>query len=293
MTRASENRVVRLPDGRRLSYSVWGPERGPAIVLMHGWPGCRLLGLQFAAVAQAKAICLVIPDRPGIGRSEPCKGRRLLDWPGDVKVLGEALGIDRFAVVGYSGGAPYALACANRLSEFITGVAVVSGLGPLDSSEAMAVLPRHVQAMFSICRVVPEAARMPAAFMAVAARYVPRFAAFQSRLVCASSDRDVLAREHVVKNMRMEYIEAFRQGVNHVAEEVSIFARPWGFPLQGLPKGIRLYHGEEDRFVPVALARLVARALPGCRCRFISGAGHFWIIDHFGEVIDDLLSNVD
>jgi len=290
-TRTEERHTIVLPDGRRLSYGVWGCAGGPPVFLMHGWPGCRLLGLQFAESARATGVLLIVPDRPGIGGSDPLQGRTLLDWPSDIEMLADSLGVDRIVVAGYSGGAPYALACAYSLKGRVTGVAVISGLGPLDSAGAMACMPPHLRAIFSLCRTVPHAARVPAALMAMGAQRFPRLTAYQTMLASPASDRAVLARGRVLENMRREYREAFRQGVRHVAYEVSLFAAPWGFPLNGLPAGVRIYHGEADRFVPARLARRLSAAIPGCRPRFLPAAGHFWIIDHFGEVLEDLMTS--
>lgn len=285
-----ERHTLELPGGRRLCYGVWGRPGGPPVFLMHGWPGCRLLGLQVAESARAKGVLLVVPDRPGIGGSDPLHGRTLLDWPSDIEAVADSLDLGPISVAGYSGGAPYALACAYRLKGRVTGVAVISGLGPLDSPGAMASLQPHLRAVFSLCRTVPQAARVPPVLMALGARRFPRLTAYQTMLASPAADRAVLARRRVFENMRREYMEAFRQGVRHLAYEVSLFAAPWGFPLHELPAGVRIYHGEADRFVPAVLARRVSRAIPGCRPRFLPGAGHFWIIDHFGEVLDDLIT---
>ncbi len=62
-----------------------------------------------AAQARKTDIRLIGIDRPGMGRSQFQKRRCLLDWPDDVMELADYLGIERFAVLGVSGGGPYAL----------------------------------------------------------------------------------------------------------------------------------------------------------------------------------------
>ena len=71
---------------------------------------------------------VVIPDRPGIGRSDPLEGRTLADWPKDVEALADAFQISSFAVVGVSAGGPSAAACAALIPGRLSGVALVSSM---------------------------------------------------------------------------------------------------------------------------------------------------------------------
>jgi pimeloyl-ACP methyl ester carboxylesterase len=72
-----------------------------------------------AAVASLGIQYLVV-DRPGFGGSDPHPGRTVTDFADDVEQLADALG--RFAVVGVSVGAPYALACARATPDGGPGV---------------------------------------------------------------------------------------------------------------------------------------------------------------------------
>ena len=59
-------------------------------------------------------------DRAGVGFSDPQPGRALLDWPDGVWALANSLRLDRFAVLGTSGGGPYAAACCVALPDRIS-----------------------------------------------------------------------------------------------------------------------------------------------------------------------------
>ena len=116
---------VRLRDGRALAYAEWGDLHGPPVFFFHGSPLSRLWCPDEEAT-QAAGVHLVAVDRPGFGRSDLQPGRRLVDWPLDVAELADALGIDRFAVAGYSAGGPYAVACAALIGERVTRAGLVS-----------------------------------------------------------------------------------------------------------------------------------------------------------------------
>src|SRR5438132_13833586 len=70
-----------------------------------------------ADAAARHGVRLIAADRPGMGGSDHQPGRTVLDWPADVRVLADHLGLDRFAVLGYSGGVPFAAATAYRLAD--------------------------------------------------------------------------------------------------------------------------------------------------------------------------------
>jgi pimeloyl-ACP methyl ester carboxylesterase len=117
--------TVGLPDGRRLGYGEYGKRGGKPVLLFHGSPGGRQFDL---GKAVAKAGCwLFVLERPGIGLSDPKAGRRVLDWPIDVEAFVNHFGFDRFAVVGFSAGAPYALACGYALADRVPVVGLVCG----------------------------------------------------------------------------------------------------------------------------------------------------------------------
>ncbi len=286
MVSSEDLRTVVLPDGRQLAFAAWGSPGDPAMIFMHGWPGSRLCGRLLASAAAAKKVRLIVPDRPGMGRSDPQPGRSLLDMARDTAALADALDLDRFAVAGYSGGGPYALACAFLFPDRLSHVAVVSGLGPLASREALALLPPHLKMTFSLSRSLPAVARLPAGMISMGIRRLPELVGLQACLAASVEDRRVLARRAVFEALRAEYTEAFRQGSGAVADEVRLFSRPWGFPLEALPLEIRLYHGDGDRFIPVEMSRNLARGLPSARFQLMPGAGHFWIVDGFSHVLD-------
>ena len=60
------------------------------------------------ATAIAAGVVAIAPDRPGYGLSTFQKARTLAGWSRDVAELAGHLGLDRFAVVGISGGGPHA-----------------------------------------------------------------------------------------------------------------------------------------------------------------------------------------
>jgi pimeloyl-ACP methyl ester carboxylesterase len=108
----SADRTLRLGDGRRLGYAERGDPGGRPLLYFHGWPGARVEARLADEPAKAAGVRLVALDRPGMGFSDFQRGRTFVDWSADVVEVADALQLDRFAVLGISGGGPYAAACA-------------------------------------------------------------------------------------------------------------------------------------------------------------------------------------
>ena len=141
---ANTDLSIRLPDGRRLGYAEYGDPAGKPVLHFHGTPDSRLEGT-LPSVAEAAArlgVRLILPDRPGIGLSDFKPGRAILDWPADVLALADALNLPRFALMGLSGGGPYAAACAYKIPQRLTRVGIISGVAPPDMPGAMGLLDR-------------------------------------------------------------------------------------------------------------------------------------------------------
>ena len=73
---------------------------------------------------------LIVVERPGMGLSTYKPRRQILDWVDDVMEFADALHLEKFSVIGYSSGGPYALACALRIPERLNRVALISGDSP-------------------------------------------------------------------------------------------------------------------------------------------------------------------
>ena len=98
-----------------LTGASWGLQNMATLFFFHGFPSSRLEGAGVDKLVRRHNIRLISVDRPGFGLSTFQPGRRILDWPTDVEALATHLNLKRFAVLGGSGGGPYAVACAYSL----------------------------------------------------------------------------------------------------------------------------------------------------------------------------------
>ena len=189
------DKEIRLGDGRRLAFCEFGTVDGAPAFFFHGWPGSRLDFAPNHDAAVDAGVRVIAVDRPGIGGSDPQPGRRVLDWPTDVAELADSLGVERFAVLGFSFGGPYLRACAYALPDRITRAGLVSCLGPIDDPDAKRGMPPATRYGLTAARVSPWLARPMVWFtarQALAGKMIDRLSKSMP-----PSDAEVLRRRDV------------------------------------------------------------------------------------------------
>ena len=124
---------TKASDGRDLAYEVSGDPHGWPVFLLHGTPGSRMGPRPRSSLLYRLGVRLICHDRPGYGDSTRHEGRRVADVAEDVRSVADDLGLERFSVVGRSGGGPHALACAALLPDRVVRAAVLVGPAPPDA----------------------------------------------------------------------------------------------------------------------------------------------------------------
>jgi len=274
----AENRInlqIKLVDGRTLGYSEYGAPNGRPIFCFHGHPGSRLdlsgmIDDDCASELNARIIAI---DRPGHGLSSFKAKREILDWPDDVAELAEVLKLDRFAVLGISGGGPYAAACAFKIPQRLTATAIVSGMGPPESPGLKDGLS------WTFAGKSPVTRWFVLKLMSIGLRKNrDRFISEIQKSMEGPDKALIKKKPELVNGIIDTFSEALSLGTAGVSLEAGLYKRPWGFQLQDISSEIHLWHGNQDNNVLVSVGHHVADAIPNCHARFIDGAGHLTVI---------------
>ena len=124
---------LQLGDGRTLHAYDAGADDADgrlAVFWHHGSLNVGAPPEPLFPAAEELGIRWVSYDRPGYGGSTPSPDRGVAEAAAYASAVADALGIDRFALMGYSHGGSHALACAALLPERVLGVVSVAGLAP-------------------------------------------------------------------------------------------------------------------------------------------------------------------
>lgn len=281
----SDNRVVRLRDGRALCYAQYGAPDGFPVINAHGGLACRLDVAAADAAALEVGVRLISPDRPGIGGSDPKPGRTVLGWADDVAQLTALLAIDNFAVMGWSMGGQYAVAVGHALPSRTRRVAVIAGVLPLTEPGVFACLPTFDRYYTKWSQHSPIVARSCFRLMATSARVAPNWYGRLAARQLGSADAEVLRAEGFSAFARMS-AEALRN-TGGVAEEYRAWIRPWGFRPEDLAVPVDVWAGEQDQLIDSRWPAELARRIPGARLHRRPG-GHFLAHLHFREILHRL-----
>jgi pimeloyl-ACP methyl ester carboxylesterase len=279
--------VVVTKDGRRLTVEEWGDPHGHPVFLLHGTPGSRVGPRPRGAVLYRRGIRLLAYDRPGYGGSDRLVGRAVGDAAADVGAVADALGVDRFAVIGRSGGGPHALACAALLPHRVTRAAVLVGIAPRDAAglEWHAGMTPANRKAYAIADSGTDRLTEWYETRAAAARANPAsMMAFLDPQLSAA-DRRVVSDFGIKTMLESNFVEAFRESAAGWIDDTLAFITPWGFDLDRIEAPVLLWHGTEDVFAPIGHSRWLAERIRHAAFVVSRGAAHFGAVAVLPQVL--------
>lgn len=284
-SRDGQDGRLTLPDGRILSYCQYGTPDASPVFYFHGWPGSRREPGYF----DLSAIRLIAVDRPGYGGSSPAPGRTLGDWPADIAALADALDLERFGLVGLSGGGPYGAACAQALGERVAVCVLISALGPPEA-------PGMKDMPVRLLRMIGRSPGTSGVLLGLARRLILQQGnerlIMRLRKLRPHADRDMEALDpefltYLIASSR----EGVGQSTEGMASDARIYGETWPFSVSDIGCPLRIWHGKEDRVVPFSIAEHYAAHGSDAALHLREHEGHFSLVKHgLDEIIADLLA---
>ncbi len=269
---ASHVERERLPDGRYLGISWYGIPGGLPVLYFHGTPSSRVEASLIAADCSTAGIQLISIDRPGIGSSSPHRSHSVRRWAADIRALTDrlslSLGTNRFGLLTYSGGTPFALAAARFLPDRIPATAIMAPRVPGAPGVPSGVLDRDV---FRVRRNP----RIASWVMRSYRRRLQRSGAPPRRTVVdrlSAGDRAFAQNNY--HWLKESYLEATRCGVDGIIRDTSLMIWPWSLDLSRIETPVALWQGTHDHSAPVATSHFLQRRIPNCHLTIANPEGH-------------------
>jgi pimeloyl-ACP methyl ester carboxylesterase len=314
----ADSQTMTLPDGRTLGYAEYGHPEGYPLIYFHGYPSSRLEGEAAGPIARRRRIKLYTLDRPGFGLSTYDPDRKVMDWPNDVAAFAKHAGLERFAVLGGSGGGPYAIACARALpAETMTRVGLLAPAGPWDKAGIKDVMWSswftHLAAIYtpSLLRIVADGA-VGSARWAVGTNMVKGWIdqtleALTKKEQEESQKSEALGEGSTWKLLEDEtrpskttaqrrddtvriLLEAFAQGSEPSVQEARLLTTDWGFKFEDVAYDkIQIWHGTKDINSPISHIRWMAEHLQHADLVEYEDENHFAVVKHLDDIIGGLI----
>ena len=279
--------AVSTADGRTLAVAEAGAAGGPVLLSQHGSPGSGRLYRTEIEAAQRLGVRLLAYDRPGYGGSTPHPGRDIADAAEDVAAILDALGAERFATYGWSGGGPHALACAALLEGRCVAAATVAGVAPSDQPdlEFTAGMGEGNVGEFGAAREGREPLEVllrgeAAGLASVTADQLAE--AIAPHL--SPPDAAVLAGE-LAEHMHAMILGGLAPGIDGWLDDDLAFVKPWGFDVSAIDVPVSVWQGGDDLMVPGAHGRWLAAHVAGAESRLLPDEGHLTL---FANRIGDI-----
>jgi pimeloyl-ACP methyl ester carboxylesterase len=274
---------VRRGDGRVISVEIVGDPEGTPVLLCHGLADSRLAAQWLRPAAEQLRLRLIAPDRPGTGGTDRHELGQVADWVPDAMLVLDSLGVQAAAVLGISGGGPFAAACAARIPGRIRRLMLVAALGlPEWPNGGMATGERFA---LELARQAPGISSWSMERLAALARYRPDLFLRLAASAQPKADIQALRAPAMRESFLASYVEAFRRGSWGVGQDLRLLTRPWGIELGSIRVPTHVHHGDADMTVPVQHARRYADAIPGAQLQVYPGEGHFSILSRPEDVL--------
>lgn len=284
--------LVPLPDGRELAVDDLGDPGGAPVLYLHGAPDSRLSRHPDDALTAAAGVRLLAVDRPGIGRSTAHPGRTLGSVADDLAAVLAAVGVERAAVLGWSAGAPFAVALAARHPALVTAVGLVAPLVPVtayaDPAVAEAAGPGRRLFAEMAAEMAPDEVAAEVAPYLLPDPATPEAVAEQMDAEADPARADDLAGlpgggAHLVAAT----VEAVALGRAGLHEEVATQAAAPDVDLAAATAPATVWSGALDEVSPPAFGRWWAEVLGGDHV-VVPAAGHALALPRWTEVLRTL-----
>ena len=280
-----------MPDGRRISFAEFGDPRGRTVVWLHGTPGARRqIPHEARALAAAKHVRLVGIDRPGIGSSTPHVYPRIRSFAWDLDQVADALGIEDMAIIGLSGGGPYALAAGVELGDRVRAIGVLGGVAPTKGPDAIdgGLVALGVRLSWALhWGKVPLGMGLGALVRAVRPLGSPALDLFAR--VSPEGDRRLLGRPELKAMFLDDLFNGSRRQFQGPIADVIAFTKDWGFVAGDVRVPVVWWHGDADHIIPFSHGVHMVARLPQATLRTMSGESHLGGLGIAKEILGTLL----
>jgi pimeloyl-ACP methyl ester carboxylesterase len=286
---------IAVGDDRQIGFAEFGDPQGRAVFWLHGTPGARRqIPMEARVYAEQRQIRLIGVDRPGIGSSTPYQYDTVFAFADDLRTIADTLGVDKFEVIGLSGGGPYTLACAAAMPDRVVAAGVLGGVAPALGPDAIS---GGVMAFGSAVAPLLQLAGYPIRLAAVSLvrmiRPVAEPVLYMYARISPEADRRLLVRPEFKAMFLDDLLNGSRKQLAAPFADVIVFARDWGFRLDEVKVPVHWWHGDADHIIPFSHGQHVVSRLPDATFHPMPGESHLGGLGRAEEILRTMTESWD
>ena len=276
--------MIKLNNGRTIGLAEYGAIHGKPVFYFHGFPGSRIEIAHYDEAAKFMGLRIISLDRPGMGLSSFDTQRTILSWVDDVVTVADKLNINKFSVLGHSGGAPFVVACAYKIPDRINSAVIVSGMAPLEELTTKKGSTVSQNLVANLIKFFPSITNL---MMHMTKKMIANPEKLNKQLVKQLPDVDkvILQDNKIQKEIINSLQESFKNGTSGPAQEMRLLFNAWGFNLRKVETPLVIWHGNKDKQAPICHAMAYKELVQNSTLHILENQGHHSLIRNYSNKI--------
>jgi len=285
-----DKQFITLPDGRSLCYVDVGDKNGIPVLLCHGNYGCRKERYPDDRIATELGIRLIVPDRPGFGLSTKIQTQTGLEWSDDFNYLLDYLGIKKLHLLSTGTGSYFALSCADKYPDKITGLTLVNSIAPFKSINEFQGIIRHEKLSYAMARYTPSLYKrfVELSYLGFNKNFDWYFNSVKT--YGRKNNKEYLNDETLATFIKDKVFTAFENSVAGCIQETILLANQWEIDLTSIKTKVDIYHGGNQVAIPLSMSKRLDSFLPNSQYHYLPDQGYYFIYLEWRSLLKSIKS---
>ncbi len=291
MKTPSKQYFFEVANRKKIFVQEWGEADKPVVIFFHGFPGSSYHAQLMTTTPSHEAFRIIAMDRPGYGKSDRQKNVTPVGLALQLRELIDSLKIDKFHILHVSGGAPYGLALAYLMGDRVLRVSSVCGIAPV-TKRNFTYLNASQKKNWLLQKLVPSQL-LDMVLHKIFQKSVENLdrMVFGSIEDFADADQKVFAHPTIGPFLANSIHLSLSQGPGAIVDDMGVYSRSWGFPIDQIRVPVTLWHGDADDIVHVRIAEQMGEHIPTAQLKMTRNEGHYSVaLNYSEEILQDLLT---
>ena len=288
VTSSCKDKIISTHNGARLYYQEYGAEDGKPVILFHSGYGCRLsVLLSHDAILQQYQRKLIIPDRPGMGRS-PVHDQHPDNWNETLLQFMDELQLDTVDVIGNLISCPLAIRFAATYPQRIRQLALVTPIvvnQPDDRDNLLGILAPAARLVSETSDMAAEMYRLWLKSMRLDVQH--NYVSMVTRNY-SIGEKEFARKSDLTQSLVSSFEEASSCTCQGMADEMVYCLKPLQLDLGAISVPVSCWLGSDNNRYKRDGVDELARSFANGKLFFFADYGEHLYYTHFAQIIEYL-----